>query len=223
MIHTRTDNIDNIWTAHLYFNAQDYLDKTMPEEYVKIISPTQEIWWNMYDSYTETLKPYSRRTNLEWWEIFFMLRKHPQDNVLFKLTPRESKGFDTKLQKKIKLEYRRYGNSHCWKETRTNKLESVNHECEVCGATENLQIHHLSYYNVGMEELEELEVLCQPCHYNEHRVELKYKTPFSRSTIGYHYEKEESETERRIKTLNKGLNNNVVVDIKKNKKKSKVN
>ena len=84
MIQTRTDSIGNIWTAHLYFNAQDYLDKTISEEYVKIISPTQEIWWNMYDSYTETLKPYSRRTNLQWWEIFFMLRKHPQDNVLFK-------------------------------------------------------------------------------------------------------------------------------------------
>lgn len=38
----------------------------------------------------------------------------------------------------------------------------------VCGAKDDLELHHLSYDNLGDETLDELSPLCTPCHATVH-------------------------------------------------------
>jgi 5-methylcytosine-specific restriction endonuclease McrA len=41
------------------------------------------------------------------------------------------------------------------------------------GGDTTLHVHHKTYRNFGMEDMDDLEVLCKVCHQNEHR-RLKY-------------------------------------------------
>ena len=131
-----------------------------------------------------------------------MLRKFPEQLIKNDLDSSETDNFEKELKKQMKLEYQRYNQSHVWKEVRDKKLASVDYECEICGETAN-QVHHLSYYNTGAEDFKDLQAICKSCHYNEHRVDLKYKTTDSKNTFGYHYESYEAETQKRIKIINK--------------------
>lgn len=58
--------------------------------------------------------------------------------------------------------YGMYLKSEYWQDVRARKL---NHRpfCEECGATKLLQIHHKEY-NLFMERLSDLQVLCGECH-----------------------------------------------------------
>ena len=51
-------------------------------------------------------------------------------------------------------------------------LKKAGHKCSICGETENLNVHHLTYARVGCEKLSDLEVLCRGCHENEHEGEV---------------------------------------------------
>ena len=61
-------------------------------------------------------------------------------------------------------DYRAYLASGYWREKRKEFLEEVNYECEECGETEGLQVHHLNYDCIGEEEKEDVLVLCKECH-----------------------------------------------------------
>lgn len=60
----------------------------------------------------------------------------------------------------------RYLSRAHWKFKRAEKLLSVG-QCEMCGSSENLHVHHKSYENLFCEDLEDLEVLCCRCHARE--------------------------------------------------------
>lgn len=60
--------------------------------------------------------------------------------------------------------YRAYLRSAEWKEKRKEFIEAANGECEECGSKGKLQVHHLSYDNVGDENIDDVEVLCKDCH-----------------------------------------------------------
>lgn len=68
-----------------------------------------------------------------------------------------------------KRKYAEYLASPEWERVRQRKLDSKNHICELCGARAE-QAHHLTYYRVGHEGLEDLQALCEPCHKYEHRL-----------------------------------------------------
>lgn len=65
------------------------------------------------------------------------------------------------------LNYHQYLRSDRWKAKRAAKLET-NPACEKCGATDNLQVHHLTYEHVGFELPEDLQTLCATCHAGAH-------------------------------------------------------
>jgi len=65
---------------------------------------------------------------------------------------------------RVNLAYIAYLNTPEWKERREEFLEEANHECEECGSSKNLQVHHLTYDNLGHEEFDDVEVLCDVCH-----------------------------------------------------------
>jgi hypothetical protein len=87
-------------------------------------------------------------------------------------------------------EYEKYLESPHWQELRKRKLEQQRKElgynsCEKCGERPQavtretaLHIHHLTYERLGEERLEDVTIICRPCHDREHGrdAERKQKT-----------------------------------------------
>ncbi|MGG7079669.1 HNH endonuclease [Clostridium sardiniense] len=61
-----------------------------------------------------------------------------------------------------------YLKSEHWERTRDRALKRAGYRCEECGSNKNLNVHHKTYDNIWNERDEDLEVLCQPCHYRRH-------------------------------------------------------
>lgn len=57
-----------------------------------------------------------------------------------------------------------------WRIIRQQVLLRDNYECKSCGATEFLEVHHLSYFFLGKEPLCHLITLCRICHQHQHDV-----------------------------------------------------
>lgn len=56
-----------------------------------------------------------------------------------------------------------------WKLKRIQVKERDNHSCQLCGATEDLHVHHMSGYNlIPNEPIDCLVTLCKICHKAEH-------------------------------------------------------
>lgn len=64
--------------------------------------------------------------------------------------------------------YKDYINSEFWKNKRDWILESKGRKCEKCGGNFWLQVHHLSYENVGNEGKDDVIILCAYCHWRIH-------------------------------------------------------
>lgn len=64
----------------------------------------------------------------------------------------------------MNLIYIKYINSKEWKIRRQIALEQANYKCQICGRSHELQVHHLSYKNLGNEKDEDLLVVCSRCH-----------------------------------------------------------
>ena len=77
-----------------------------------------------------------------------------------------------------------YLTSFEWRILREQVLRRDSYTCQSCGATHNLEVHHITYERLGDEELADLVALCSNCHNHVHN-ELGYdrKTIFDFSTI----------------------------------------
>ena len=68
-----------------------------------------------------------------------------------------------------KMRYERFMASEDWQDIRTVMLDIYNHQCDVCGATEDLHVHHKTYERFGGDErMTDLQVLCKRCHEKAH-------------------------------------------------------
>lgn len=67
---------------------------------------------------------------------------------------------------KIRMSYKHYLKSTHWKEFKTNKYNSNprNYRCYVCGKKTMLELHHITYENIGKEKLEDCIYLCRNHH-----------------------------------------------------------
>lgn len=68
--------------------------------------------------------------------------------------------------------YNVYLKSNHWRMTRFNKLLDTNFTCEKCGhydkSGRTLNVHHLTYANIGHEKMSDLQTLCIHCHKKVH-------------------------------------------------------
>jgi hypothetical protein len=64
--------------------------------------------------------------------------------------------------------YPRYLASPHWLALRKQVIERAMGFCEVCGGTECIQVHHLTYQRLRRERLEDLQALCRQCHKHAH-------------------------------------------------------
>lgn len=66
-------------------------------------------------------------------------------------------------------EYRSYMRSDRWYLMRLAAFQRARFRCERCGRGGRLNAHHLTYDRFGLEDLDDLVVLCESCHDAEHR------------------------------------------------------
>lgn len=71
-----------------------------------------------------------------------------------------------------KMPYRSYLETPHWKSVRRRTLARNGGVCNVCGSSEDLNIHHLTYKRIGREKDSDLQVLCRGFHCNEHEGEI---------------------------------------------------
>ena len=66
------------------------------------------------------------------------------------------------------IDYNIYIHSDAWKQKRQQRLDLDNHTCQMCGATDKLEVHHITYDTLGFERMEDLITLCEKCHTKVH-------------------------------------------------------
>lgn len=77
-----------------------------------------------------------------------------------------------------KSEYKEYLQTPHWISLK-NKIYITYGQCYSCGAKRGLDVHHLTYENIGHEKLKDLRLLCRDCHYRTHRMNqgIRYWKP----------------------------------------------
>jgi 5-methylcytosine-specific restriction endonuclease McrA len=68
------------------------------------------------------------------------------------------------------MPYRDYLLSPEWKERRRIEFGASQRRCQSCGSRGRLHIHHLTYERRGHELPEDLVVICERCHREEHGI-----------------------------------------------------
>lgn len=81
-------------------------------------------------------------------------------------------GVKTLYCKHFKLDYDAYLKSDLWKKNKTYALKRAGYKCQLCGSAMNLHVHHITYENLGMEEDEDLLVVCKKCHEKLHEKDI---------------------------------------------------
>ena len=66
------------------------------------------------------------------------------------------------------MNYNCYLKSNHWQRVKA-ALHRRYIECGICKSKKNLNIHHVDYSKRGHEEIEDLVVLCQSCHFKAHK------------------------------------------------------
>lgn len=111
----------------------------------------------------------------EFIETFLLNTNATDDNTkwLFRGFP-----FDSTLNKEIQsvvsnMEYGDFLKTLYWKTISAIVKEDSGNKCSKCGSTENLEVHHKTYDNHGLEHLKsiqdsDLTCICHKCHSKEH-------------------------------------------------------
>ena len=88
------------------------------------------------------------------------------------------------------VNYYSYMRSSQWRRVRRERRRIDGFRCAICGARENLQVHHLSYERLGQPgEIYDLVTLCRDCHmmlHRRHRKEHQGQHPHARFRSSLH-------------------------------------
>ena len=68
------------------------------------------------------------------------------------------------------IDYKDYIVSDAWQksERRLNCIKAARNKCQMCGAMFGLEVHHITYTNLGKELPQDLVLLCILCHEHTH-------------------------------------------------------
>lgn len=61
-----------------------------------------------------------------------------------------------------------------WRLKRVSVLQRDGYQCQICFTIDNLNVHHITYDNLGREPLSDLVTLCE-CHHTELHEKLGYE------------------------------------------------
>jgi len=102
--------------------------------------------------------------------------------------------------------YKEYRKSVEWKNLSNFALKRANYKCEICGQPAQV-VHHKSYpANFKDDNISNLLVLCNKCHFNIHKNQIEYKkreTLFSESIFSgkQHFRIEVKESRNKTKYI----------------------
>ena len=65
--------------------------------------------------------------------------------------------------------YQEYLVTDHWKKKKYAIKRQTRNECSTCKSRHNLDVHHLTYKNIGNESMKDLMLLCRTCHYDYHK------------------------------------------------------
>jgi 5-methylcytosine-specific restriction endonuclease McrA len=77
-------------------------------------------------------------------------------------------------------------NTYRYQQAREQAKRRAGYQCERCGSTHRIHAHHITRLNDGgsVTDLMNLIVLCERCHFAEHRAKTVKPSPrFSRSVL----------------------------------------
>lgn len=60
--------------------------------------------------------------------------------------------------------YRNYLKSQHWQQTKQKFYSENRYRCYFCNKKNKLEIHHITYENIGHEMIEDMVYLCHNCH-----------------------------------------------------------
>ena len=103
--------------------------------------------------------------------------------VFFRASPERSDCYIIKCPHFRHLDYETWMYSKEWRQKRNRKLKEAGYKCEICGTAKNLQVHHITYENLGYEPMDDLLVVCKKCHEKLHETDLKQKEEIDCSTL----------------------------------------
>ena len=67
------------------------------------------------------------------------------------------------------LNYYDYIKGAVWSNRRELYIDHYLGKCQLCGKKPiTLQLHHVNYNRVGVEALDDLKLICKPCHTRQH-------------------------------------------------------
>lgn len=109
-----------------------------------------------------------------------------------------------------KEKYHQYLNSDEWKIKRSEVINKKWCNCEKCWSDKNIQIHHWTYIRLYKEELKDLFVLCNDCHFKLHK---KYWTKNLLKATKAFIKWEEFKTKKKTKKIktNERIKNNLLL------------
>lgn len=99
-----------------------------------------------------------------------------------------------KIRVKDKAEYQEYLKSKHWQDIRHKVFKEYGYRCDLCGSPKNLRVHHITYENLGEEQISDLVPLCEDCHKNLH--DPKNSIDYLLFAEGYAYAELDSDDER---------------------------
>lgn len=105
-----------------------------------------------------------------------LIRKHKLKEDISPIKPKEKK-----IYKKRFIPYHNQLLDKRWIKKREQVFKLKGRKCSVCGATHNLQIHHLRYFNdkyAWEYKMKDLVVLCDSCHKRKHCKDLDERFDF---------------------------------------------
>ena len=88
-----------------------------------------------------------------------------QDEVDVKITLLESLRKNYKAEE---IDYYSYLKTQAWEEMRQKIFRRDGFKCVICHEAKNLNVHHITYENLGAEKESDLVTLCQACHEKVH-------------------------------------------------------
>lgn len=71
------------------------------------------------------------------------------------------------------MPYREYLQTEHWQRLRITMLKRSRFHCQLCNAKGKLVVHHRTYERRGEELLQDLIVLCDPCHKKHHDIDTE--------------------------------------------------
>lgn len=80
--------------------------------------------------------------------------------------------------------YTLYLKTEHWQGLRVEVIKRAKGICEECRADQIKDVHHLTYKNVGNENLEDLKGMCDYCHQNRHGKRSKSPAKFGSVLCG---------------------------------------